>query len=144
MTYKEWLPTELQRKIWIGKYQHGVETLDKWLDRVSGGDLELRQLIAEKKFMFGGRILSNRGVKNGGTYSNCFVMPSPEDSTDGIFDNLKLIANVLKSGGGVGVDLSTLRPRGTKVNNPAKTSSGSVSFMDLYSATTGTIAQNGR
>jgi ribonucleoside-diphosphate reductase alpha chain len=142
--YKEWLPTELQRKIFTGKYMHGLETLDKWLDRVSGGDKEVRQAILDKKFIFGGRILSNRGLKNNGTYSNCYVLPQPEDSTDGIFQNLSEIANTLKMGGGVGVDLSSLRARGTKVNNPAKTSSGAVSFMDLYSTVTGTIAQNGR
>ena len=47
-------------------------------------------------------------------------------------------------GGGCGIDISNLAPRGSKVRNTAKETSGSVSFMDLYSLITGLIGQNGR
>lgn len=46
--------------------------------------------------------------------------------------------------GGVGYDLSELRPRGASVKNAAKTSTGAASFMDVCSDITNEVAQNGR
>ena len=54
------------------------------------------------------------------------------------------MARTYSYGGGCGIDISKLSPRGAKVNNTAKETSGSVSFMDLYSLVTGLIGQNGR
>ncbi len=65
MTVEEWLnEEELPITIWRNKYQLEGETFEKWLDRVSGGNQHIRQLIKEQKFIFAGRILSNRGVHN--------------------------------------------------------------------------------
>ena len=77
MTVEEWLgeTNQLGIDIWYRKYRYGNETFDEWLDRVSGGNAAIRQLIIEKKFLFGGRILSNRGLSKYGiktTLSNCF------------------------------------------------------------------------
>ena len=68
--------------IWSKKYQRAGETFDQWLDRVSGGDTDVRRLIAERKFLFGGRILSNRNLQDEErvTYSNCYVVSPPEDN----------------------------------------------------------------
>ena len=49
-----------------------------------------------------------------------------------------------RQGGGCGIDISKLSPRGAKINNAAKETSGSVSFMELYSLVTSLIGQNGR
>lgn len=75
MTVEDWLDgEELPVTIWKNKYQHGDETFEQWLDRVSGGDSKVRQLIREQKFIFAGRILSNRGVTDRKiTLSNCFT-----------------------------------------------------------------------
>lgn len=76
MTVEEWLGenNQLGIDIWHKKYQQHDETFNEWLDRVSGENDEVRDLIKDKKFLFGGRILSNRGVKDSKvTYSNCFV-----------------------------------------------------------------------
>ena len=78
MTVQEWLgeDNKLGIDIWQKKYRYNNETFDQWLDRVSGGDEEVKQLIKEKKFLFGGRILSNRGVNEHGekvTLSNCML-----------------------------------------------------------------------
>ena len=64
MTVQEWLgeDNELGINIWQKKYRYNNESLDEFFDRVSGGDPELRQLIVEKKFMFGGRITANRNT----------------------------------------------------------------------------------
>ena len=79
-----------------------------------------------------------------GSLSNCFVVESPYDSYAGIFHTDQHLAQLMKRRGGVGVDISTLRPEGTAVNNPAVTSTGAVSFMERFSNTTREVAQNGR
>lgn len=149
MTVQEWLGqgNKLGIDIWKGKYRYNEESFDKWLDRVSGGDDEVRQLIKEKKFLFGGRILSNRGLAKDNikvTYSNCYVTEPPEDNIESIFECASKLARTFSYGGGCGIDISKLAPRGAKVANTAKETSGAVSFMDLYSMVTGLIGQNGR
>lgn len=149
MTVQEWLGSDntLGIDIWKHKYQYKNETFEEWLNRVSNGNKELRQLIVDKKFLFGGRILSNRGLHKDGlkvTYSNCYVITPPEDNLESIFECASKLARTFSYGGGCGVDISKLAPRGAKVNNTAKETSGAVSFMDLYSTVTGLIGQNGR
>lgn len=148
-TVEQWLGKDntLGIDIWNNKYRYENETFDEWLDRVSNGDTELRKLIEEKKFLFGGRILSNRGLYKSGkkiTYSNCYVLSEPEDNIESIFECAGKLARTFSYGGGVGVDISKLSPKGAKVNNAAKETTGAVSFMDLYSMVTGLIGQNGR
>jgi len=146
MVVKDWLgaDNELGIDIWEKKYQYNGETFDQWLDRVSGGNEDVKQLIKEKKFLFGGRILANRGIPGKKTYSNCYVLAAPEDNLESIFDTAKKLARTFSYGGGVGIDLGKLAPKDAKVNNTAKKSSGAVSFMELYNTTTGLIGQNGR
>lgn len=147
MQLHKWLNDTIQQNIWTNKYQHDNETLDGWFKRVSNGDTDLEQLLRDKKFLFGGRILANRGLDKKGrkiTYSNCYVLPQPEDNIESIFDTAKALARTFSYGGGVGIDISKLRPKGAKVNNSALETTGAVSFMDLFSLTTGLIGQNGR
>lgn len=144
MTENEWLNTELGIDVWRTKYRNGNETFEEWLTRVSGGDENVAALIRERKFLFGGRILANRGVDKHCTYSNCYVIAPPEDNLESIWDAAKKMARTYSYGGGCGVDLGGLAPAGARVNNEAKTSSGAVSFMDLYATTTALIGQHGR
>ena len=145
MELKDWGLDTLGNDIWRKKYQQNNETFDQWLDRVSGGDKEVRQLIIDKKFLFGGRILASRGVTDRKvTYSNCYVLPQVEDSIEGIYDTAKHLARTFSYGGGVGIDISNLRPKGSPVNNAAKTTSGAVSFMDTFSQVSSVIGQAGR
>lgn len=149
MTVQEWLGTENQlgQDIWERKYRYENETFDEWINRVSGGNSEIANLIKEKKFLFGGRILANRGLENKGrkiSLSNCYVIEPPEDNIESIFDCAKKLARTYSYGGGCGVDISKLAPKGARVNNAAKETTGSVSFMDLYSMVTGLIGQAGR
>ncbi len=149
MRVEEWLGAEntLGIDIWKRKYQHNNESFDDWLIRVSGGNTEVKRLIVEKKFLFGGRILASRGLNTEDskvTYSNCYVIEPPEDNLESIFECAKKLARTYSYGGGCGIDISKLSPRGAKVRNAAKESSGAVSFMDLYSLVTGLISQNGR
>lgn len=81
---------------------------------------------------------------NGILAHNCYFTRIEEDSIEGIFEWCKKAARTYSYGGGNGVDIGVLRPKGTPVNNAARTSSGAVSFMELFSTTTGTIGQHGR
>lgn len=149
MTVQEWLgyDNQLGVDIWERKYRYENETFDEWITRVSGRNETIAELIKEKKFLFGGRILANRGLENKGrkiSLSNCYVIEPPEDNIESIFDCAKKLARTYSRGGGCGVDISKLAPKGARVNNAAKETTGSVSFMDLYSMVTGLIGQNGR
>lgn len=143
-----WEMTDLQRDIYEQKYRWQGEDFQSFLDRVSGGNPAIANLIRQKKFLPAGRILAGRGTNLDGrkvSYSNCFVVSEPlEDSLPSIFDTAKDLAVVFSRGGGNGLSLKNLRPRGAKVNNTAKTSSGSVSFMELFSTVTGIVGQSGR
>ena len=149
MTVQEWLghDNQLGIDIWERKYRYNNESFDEWITRVSGKNIAIAELIKEKKFLFGGRILANRGLENKGrkiSLSNCYVIEPPEDNIESIFDCAKKLARTYSYGGGCGVDISKLAPKGARVNNAAKETTGSVSFMDLYSMVTGLIGQNGR
>lgn len=129
------------------KYRYNNESDQEWLDRVSGKDQELKNAIVKKKFLPGGRILSNRGIDSDivkTTLSNCYVLPPPEDSLESIFLTAYELARTLSYGGGVGFDISKLSPSGAIIRNAAKTTSGITSFIELYSNITGTIGQGNR
>ena len=146
---EEWLGrgNQLGTDIWTKKYCNEGEDFETWVQRISGGNEEIGKYIKEKKFLFGGRILSNRGLNRQGrkvTYSNCYVIAPPEDEIEDIFECAKKLARTYSYGGGCGIDISKLSPRGAKINNAAKETSGAVSFMELYSLVTALIGQNGR
>lgn len=142
-----WDMTDLQRDIYEQKYRFEGESFDEFLDRVSGGNAYIKKAILNKEFMPAGRILAGRGLDKHGrkvTLSNCYVMPKVDDNIEAIFDTAKYMARTYSYGGGVGLTLSKLRPKGARVNNAANTTTGAVSFMDLYSLVTGLIGMRGR
>jgi ribonucleoside-diphosphate reductase alpha chain len=95
-------------------------------------------------FIPGGSIIFGFGSNRNASLSNCYFVPIQEDSIEGIGKALTENMRVFSWRGGVGNSFEILRPKGTKVNNAANTSSGSVSFMPLFSTATQTIGQNGR
>ena len=142
-----WDMSDLQRDIYEKKYRYDNESFDDFLERVSGGNGPIKKAIKDKKFMPAGRILAGRGLDKFGrkiTLSNCYVMPKVEDNIEAIFDTAKYLARTYSYGGGCGLTLSKLRPKGAKVNNAANTTTGAVSFMDLFSLVTGLIGMKGR
>jgi ribonucleoside-diphosphate reductase alpha chain len=82
-------------------------------------------------------------VTAGAIVSNCYVIPSPEDSRRGIMESVALMVEIMSRGGGVGVNLSTLRPRGSYVRGVNGTASGPVSWGEVYSTATGSVIQGG-
>ena len=103
-------------------------------------------LLANGAFFFGGRTMYLAGRKNeiNAAGSNCYVVPIEDDTIEAIYEANKHMARIFSKGGGVGTDISILRPRNAKVNNAAKSSTGAVSFLDLFNETGNVISQHGR
>tara|TARA_Y100001970_G_scaffold16440_1_gene18499 strand:- start:1122 stop:3647 length:2526 start_codon:yes stop_codon:yes gene_type:complete len=101
--------------------------------------------LYEGRFVSGGRVLAGSGdlyrIK---TLANCFVSKIQYDDIDSIYQSAFECARTYSYGGGIGVDISCLRPKDSLVHNAADSSTGAVSFMELYSLTTGLIGQSGR
>ncbi|MGC9311783.1 MAG: adenosylcobalamin-dependent ribonucleoside-diphosphate reductase [Sediminispirochaetaceae bacterium] len=131
-------------------------TPDQMIARVAGGIAEeepeeVRDLWRERfewiledwRFVPGGRILTGAGTDQNLTYYNCYVIPSPRDSRGGIMETLTQMTEIMSRGGGVGINLSSLRPHHAYVKGVNGRSSGSVSWGGLYSFVTGLIEQGG-
>ncbi len=101
--------------------------------------------LYDGQFVPGGRVIAGGGdLYRLKTLSNCFVSLIAEDNIESIYQTAYECARTYSYGGGIGVDISGLRPKGSVVHNAADTSTGSVSFMELFSLTTGLIGQSGR
>ena len=104
-------------------------------------------LLLDFKFIPGGRVMHGAGreeARRKPTLSNCYVIPIEEDSLDGIYRCLRESAMVYRTGGGVGTDLSILRPKGAPVNATVDQSPGCTAFMNLLSESTNAVSQAGR
>lgn len=133
------------------KYLHEGETPDDFIPRVAGifsEDLQpkAKEVLENCEFIPAGRTLYGAGYKGKRkvSTSNCYICPTPEDNIESIFETAKRIARISSYGGGCGVDISKLRPKGAKVNNSALTSTGAVSFLNIFDVTGATIGQKGR
>ena len=76
--------------------------------------------------------------------SNCFVIEAPEDSYGGILKTDQEQVQIMKRRGGVGFDISTIRPKGMSTSNAAGTTDGIEVFMDRFSNSCREVAQGGR
>jgi len=121
------------------------------------------------KFVPGGRILAGAGVDAEVTYYNCYVIPVEtkirrqlnrmdkpsvvrdaystidpgSDSREAIFDTIGLMVDIMSRGGGVGINWSVLRPRGTHLKRVNGTTSGPIPWMDVASRAVGVVEQGG-
>ncbi len=104
---------------------------------------KFRDVLDDWKLVPAGRISAGAGSNDQLTLFNCYVIPSPKDSRGGIMETLSQMTEIMSRGGGVGVNLSSLRPRRGAVRGVNGSSSGSVSWGGLFSYTTGLIEQGG-
>jgi len=104
---------------------------------------KFRYILDDWKLVPGGRIAAGAGVSDELTLFNCYVIPSPHDSRGGIMKTLSEMTEIMARGGGVGINLSSLRPRRAVVKGVNGSSSGAVSWGGLFSYTTGLIEQGG-
>lgn len=104
---------------------------------------EFNFILKDFKYVPGGRILSGAGTGYAVSFYNCFVIPSPKDSRGGILETLGNMVEIMARGGGVGINLSSLRPRGARVKKVNGFSSGPINWASLFSVATRDIIQQG-
>jgi ribonucleoside-diphosphate reductase alpha chain len=145
------LYNKFSSEIFKKKYAVDGETWEKAVERIVEAIQpklykdRIKKLMKNKAFIPGGRIIFGAGREGTkATLLNCYNIPITDDSIEGIFKWLGEMAKTYSYGGGVGTDLSRLRPKGSPVSNSARYSTGAVSFMNLASVTTDTIGQMGR
>ena len=152
--------TDVSRHVWETKYRyasrdaHEHDVVDTWrrIARALAA-IEARDAAAWKerffaglqnfKFLPGGRIQAGVGTARNVTLFNCFVMGTIEDSIAGIFRALEESAVTMQQGGGIGLDFSTLRPRGVRARGAGAIASGPVSFMQVWDAMCGALLSTG-
>ena len=147
-----WANDEVAYNVFRSKYaKDDAETPAEFCKRVASICEEsirdkVENMLASGTFFFGGRTMYLAGRKNkiNAAGSNCYVVPIEDDTIEAIYEANKHMARIFSKGGGVGTDISILRPRNAKVNNAANTSTGAVSFLDLFNETGNVISQHGR
>ncbi len=122
----------------IAAMEPDTKKADEWTEK-------FYDILYEGQFVPGGRVLAGAGdLYRLKTLANCFVSKLQEDSIESLYQTAAECARTYSYGGGIGVDISPLRPKNSVVHNAADSSTGAVSFMELYSLTTGLIGQSGR
>jgi ribonucleoside-diphosphate reductase alpha chain len=152
----------LSQEVWASRYRYRLpdtstterSLADTW-DRVAAAlasvertgakqwQREFRSVLEGFRFLPAGRILAGAGTARDVTLFNCFVMDFIDDSMDAIFEQLRRSALTMQWGGGIGVDFSTLRPRGTAAVTRGAIASGPVSFMRIWDAMCATMLSTG-
>lgn len=147
---KYFFNNETSEEIWKDRYRKNNETLQENFSRVakfcakdSKEEEDFLHLMNDGYFFPAGRTMSNSGIGKNLTLNNCFVASQIGDSYDDIFDKVKLGAITHQRGGGIGYDVSQLRPKGSPTSNGA-VASGAVSFLDMFNAQTETTIQGNR
>ncbi len=135
-------PIEIKPEQLLDRVAQGIAAAEKPQLR-SIWQKKFRWLLDGYKFVPAGRILTAAGSNQKLTYYNCYVIPSPNDSRYGIIETLRQMNEIFSRGGGVGINVSSLRPRYAYVKGVNGRSSGAVSWAGLYSYSTGLIEQGG-
>ncbi|WP_342572522.1 adenosylcobalamin-dependent ribonucleoside-diphosphate reductase [Paenibacillus sp. FSL R5-0749] len=120
-----------------------MASVESTVDQRATWESKFRSVLEDWKLVPGGRIAAGAGASDELTLFNCYVIPSPQDSRGGIMKTLTEMTEIMARGGGVGINLSSLRPRRAVVKGVNGSSSGSVSWGGLFSYTTGLIEQGG-
>jgi len=154
--------------VWRENYRHtdsdgkGESAIEESFERVVKGVYALDEnkkqeapraleAMIRRQWVPAGRIQAGAGTGKKVTWINCFVSPTIEDSmkshdvpnSKGIMDALSVAALTQQMGGGIGMDFSTLRPRGAVVRKVGSVSSGPLCFMDMWHSMCGTIMSSG-
>lgn len=104
-------------------------------------DISFDRIIPGGSGVYG---IGNNDPEKISSLSNCFVIDYPYDSYEGINYSEEELVTLGKVRGGVGINLSTIRPKNSKINNQAKSSSGVCTFVNEFSEKNNSVAQNGR
>lgn len=135
---KEIFPEQMWRRV-----SKALAQVEKTTDLKKKWEKEFYSSMEGFRFCPAGRFLTSAGTGTKTTMINCFVIPNPEDTREGIINTLKQVTEISARGGGVGFNLSTLRPRGSYLKSVNGTSSGAVSWANIYSVAAHDIIQQG-
>lgn len=136
------------------KYRAPKETFSEAMNRISGAVKDdedhfraIQDALLHQRFLFGGRVQASMGATKLVSPINCFMSGNVEDSfVDGeghIMQRATEAAATMRLGGGIGTNFSTLRPSGALISKLGSTSSGSVSFMEIFNSVGGAVASSG-
>jgi len=148
MTYGPTTP--LSQEVHATKYRGKNETFEeaqtRFANTLKDSDehfRSLRDILLSQRFMGGGRTQAAIGAPRQVTAFNCFVSGTIEDSFDSIMDKVKEAGQTMRLGGGIGYNFSTLRPKGDNIVSLDSSSSGPLSFMEVYDALCSTVSSSG-
>ena len=136
-------PIETEPGQMLDRVARGIAAVEKTGKARKEWEKKFRWALDDFKFVPAGRILAAAGTDLELTFYNCYVVSSPRDSRGGIIETLLQMTEIMSRGGGVGMNLSALRPRHAYVKGVNGRSSGSISWGGLYSFVTGLIEQGG-
>lgn len=139
-----WSDNDERQDLILQKYLLNNETKKEFLKRVSFNRPALQKILRHKEAIFAGRNLYAIGRDGNITGSNCYVTEDPQDSLESIYKVDYQIARTYSYGGGQGMNLSNIRPKGAKVNNSSNTTPGVMVFAEKYSHTTLNTQQESR
>jgi len=151
--FENWWDTKIGSEILRKKYMHEGETesydVSARLAGIFSSDKlhdDMIDAFHNADFFPGGRSIYGAGSKGKfkASMSNCYICPMPNDNIEDIFEVAKKTARIFSYGGGVGINISNLRPSGAVVNNAARTSTGAVSFMQIFDSVGNVIGANNR
>ncbi len=139
-----WNDNDERQDMILQKYLLNNESKKDFIKRVSIQRPALEKILRHKEAIFGGRNLYAIGRDGNITGSNCYVTEDPLDNLESIYKVDYQIARTYSYGGGQGMNLSNIRPKGAKVNNSSNTTPGVMVFAEKYSHTTLNTQQDNR
>ena len=139
-----WDDNDERQDMILQKYLLNSESKKDFIKRVSIQRPALEKILRHKEAIFGGRNLYAIGRDGNITGSNCYVTEDPLDNLESIYKVDYQIARTYSYGGGQGMNLSNIRPKGAKVNNSSNTTPGVMVFAEKYSHTTLNTQQDNR
>ncbi len=141
---RPWSDNDERQDLILEKYLIKGENKKDFIKRIGSGNTTLEKIFRNREAIWGGRLLYAIGREGNITGSNCYVATDPEDSLEDIYRADYEIARTYSFGGGQGLNLSKIRPKGAKVNNTSNTTPGVMVFAEKYSHTTLNTQQESR
>jgi len=140
----------ISEEIHSTKYRSRGESFKEAMSRVASALSDssehyhnFRDILLNQRFLPAGRIQASVGAPRITTPYNCFVSGTINDDSDSIMDKAKEAFQTMRLGGGIGYDFSELRPRGDLIRSLDSSSSGPISFMDIFNSVCGTVSSAG-